>query len=192
MPRQFRFNSKSAFLTYPQCPLTSQQLLDYLRVTYTIREYLICQEDHQIRDDDANAGTHLHAYVVFDRKLDIARVDLFDIVHDGITYHPNIQRPRSKKAVTEYIQKDGNYITNIEEKETWADAVKATNREDFFAIIERADPRSYVLYHDKLAAYADAKWAPVLEPEQIPDTASFTNIPDELTDWVNTEVSKLN
>lgn len=129
----FRFNAQRAFLTYAQCPCTPNQVLDYLTNSLhgqvVITEHAIGQEQHQ------DGNFHIHAYLQFDRKFSSRDERVFDIIDNGITYHPNIQAPRSAKAVIRYVTKDGNFIATegiTLPKKGWADVMQdATNKTDF-------------------------------------------------------------
>lgn len=101
----FRLSAKNIFLTYPQCPLSPQQLLDRLRAKFTFAEYSIGQENHQ------DGNLHLHAVLCFEKKLETRTETLFDV--DG--YHPNIQAARNRGDCIRYTQKEGLFITNITE-----------------------------------------------------------------------------
>lgn len=91
----FRFQSSQLFATYSQCTLTKEVVLQWFQENHTVEAYCICLENH------AEEGTHIHAYIKFNRKLDLSDERCFDI--GG--FHPNIQRPRSPKFVCDYIQK---------------------------------------------------------------------------------------
>lgn len=95
---------KGWFLTYPQCPLTKEEALTILQTNFSqkIVEYVICQEKH----DDGSP--HLHAFIKFDRKVKFSKK--FDL----LTYHGHYERAKSWRAVIKYVQKDGNYISNID------------------------------------------------------------------------------
>ena len=72
-------------------------------------------------DNEPSAGIHFHCYLEFLVKIDIRDCTYFDIITttdtgNEITYHPNIQYVRSKRACIIYIKKDGNWISNEESK----------------------------------------------------------------------------
>ena len=93
----FRIQTSTLFLTYAQCPLSKEALLEALSEKLLIKEYAIAQELH------ANGDPHLHAFIKLTNKLNTRDVRFADIGD----YHPNITRPRSIKNVIDYIMKDG-------------------------------------------------------------------------------------
>lgn len=107
----FRFNAEKVFLTYSQTKknMTPQWLLKNMQAKAGVSEYLISQESHK------DGGKHLHAYFKFDKKLDTRSVTFFDVEYYRRGYHPNIQKPKSLFKLYDYIKKDKQYITNIDE-----------------------------------------------------------------------------
>lgn len=105
-PKAFRINSQQIFLTYPQCPLTPQEVLDSISKEEELEYYIVAQEQHK------DGNKHIHAYLLFKKKLNIKNEKKFDIKLEGKTYHPNMQGVRSWKNVIKYVTKDGNYVTN--------------------------------------------------------------------------------
>ena len=51
------------------------------------------------------------------------------------------------------------------------------------------DPRSFIIYNDKIMQFVDKKCALHWE-EYVPDYLNFTNIPQALLDWVQVEFPK--
>jgi len=78
---KFRFNASKVFLTYSQCVITPQECLNFFSSKWSLISYIIGQEHHK------DGNTHLHAYFLFDSKLDLSASRCFDIA--GI--HPNIK-----------------------------------------------------------------------------------------------------
>lgn len=97
---------RTLFLTYPQCTVTRERLLEHLQSVDTVVEYVIAQEVH------ADGGLHLHAYVKFQQGL---RCSQFTPTLDVDNFHGNYQAARSFRSVIAYVKKDGNYITNLSE-----------------------------------------------------------------------------
>lgn len=120
----FRINSSQVFLTYPQCTLSKEELLDCIMKTaetilkVSIVQYVIAQEKHE------DGSPHLHAYIKFSKKIDRDGCKLFD--YHG--FHPNIEsKIKSINAVKKYVKKDNNYIEygiNCAEKFKAADGKK--------------------------------------------------------------------
>lgn len=107
----FRFNAQKVFLTYSQVGkrFTPEVLLEAISAKAEVQDYLISQEEH------ADGGFHLHAYFKFTKKLDTKSQSFFDVPWYGKERHPNIQKPRSVHKIWDYIKKDKQYITNIQE-----------------------------------------------------------------------------
>ena len=51
---------KFFFLTYPQCKLSPQDILEFLQKVVHLREYVIAREQHK------DGGHHIHAFVRLD------------------------------------------------------------------------------------------------------------------------------
>lgn len=112
VPRNFRFNRRSGFFTYPQSgTLTRERVLGFFQSSWDLKKYLIVTELHQ------DGHPHIHCGITFSKKLDIKNAErVFDI--DG--YHCNIGSRRDKKEIVwsdveRYCTKaDGldNYLTN--------------------------------------------------------------------------------
>lgn len=107
--KEFRINSQQFFLTYPQCPLDPKVVLDHILIEEPLEHYVIAQEQHK------DGNMHIHAYLLFSKKLNVRNEKKFDITIEGVTYHPNMQGVRSWKNVVKYVTKDGNYLTNYDD-----------------------------------------------------------------------------
>lgn len=99
--QKFRINARSVFLTYPQCPLSKEELLTFLcTLKYEAQYVIVCMEKHK------DGTPHLHALINFQKKIDLQNQRFFDI--NG--YHPNIQTTKNINASITYIKKCGDYI----------------------------------------------------------------------------------
>lgn len=96
----WRFNAATIFLTYPQCSLTREQLLEELHKLFEIKEYVVAQELHQ------DGQPHLHAFLKLERKINKRTSNFADV----LGFHPNITAPRSIKAVILYVEKVSYFI----------------------------------------------------------------------------------
>jgi len=104
----FRLNASSFFLTYSQCPLSPQEILDNLRRKVEgLDEYVIGQELHQ------DGNKHIHAFVSSKKKLNISNPRYFDIQ----TYHPKAESTKKRSDVIRYCTKEKTFITNISDDE---------------------------------------------------------------------------
>lgn len=109
--RKFRFCARSAFLTYPHCPLLPGQ---YRLCTTFSWELVKCAFAKQEKHHDGTL--HLHVYLRFCKKLDVSNCRYFDATRqpegdDAVDrYHPNIRNERGKGSIVrvwEYLCKNG-------------------------------------------------------------------------------------
>lgn len=97
----FRLNCKGFFLTYAQCPLDKEEVLEHLKTKRKgLKEAVVCRELHE------DGQPHLHAYLYYETPFDCRNARFFDI--EG--YHPSIESAKSLKAVKAYIKKDGDIV----------------------------------------------------------------------------------
>jgi len=143
-------------LTYAQCDLPREALLDLLTelITVEIDEYCIAKEAH------ADGSPHLHAYLKFASNFRSRDCRCFDVAG----FHPNIERPRSIKAVIKYVQKDGDFLVSpgiedlLNKKSYGSILATATTAEEFFEAIAKNFPRDYVLQYDRIKSFALEKY----------------------------------
>jgi len=96
----FRFSSKQVFLTYPKCNTTKEELAEFLNTKGDAQRLIVAQEEHK------DGTPHLHAYVKYAKPIHTRDCRFFDFKD----HHPNIEAPRTPKAVLQYVTKDGNFI----------------------------------------------------------------------------------
>lgn len=169
----FRISAKKFLLTYPQCPLEKEVLLEKLQSIKPVKQYVICKEQHQ------DGSPHLHAAVEYSEKLWSTLVDIFDC--EG--YHPNIQSARSWQNCVNYVKKGNDYIESLVSDDTknWASILNtAASREHFLAMAREHFPRDYALNLERLE-YTASKLFPEIEVYS-PVFTSF-NLPPGLTNW---------
>lgn len=124
MESKFRLRSAQLFLTYPQCDLKKEMVLDLLRNIIgaeEIQDYLVAEEKHKNGDD------HVHCYFKLKRPVDVTNSRYFDLIHvpeDGVPeiFHGNYQGCRGPKNVIKYCSKADNYTASFDVGE----AVKAS------------------------------------------------------------------
>jgi len=189
MPSNFRFNSQRAFLTYPKCTYTKEDVLSWFEDKFgTLDGFCVSRELH------ADGTPHIHAYFKFNRKLNLSSESCFDLVTDDNEdgyWHPNIQRPRSDKHVINYVKKDSDYIAsaNIDEiinaeEESWGSIrKKAKTSSEFMEMVSVSYTRDYVLNHEKLEyfcnkTYGQSRYEYVSPPEII-----FPRLPPPVAEW---------
>lgn len=186
----FQINARNFFITYPQSTaiphgLVHQHLVDFKEgnIVYSSRE----AHRHE--------GTyHHHAIVQFLVRYNCRNERAFDIEHEGRIYHPNIQPVRSIKDSNEYIGKYGETLgdpiaTTAEGRANiYAQLLAdATDAKSFMQLAEERDAKNFVLNHDRLESFAAKRWGKWEEPVE-PEYTEFANVPDAMTDWVNTHL----
>lgn len=175
----FRFQASTIFLTYAQCPLTKEVLLEKLNEIFTIKDYCIARELH------SDGHPHLHAFLKLESKIHKRTPTFADV--DG--FHPNITSPRSIKAVITYVQKDNDFlasegITELLNKKSYGQLIgEATSSGEFLASVEKYFPRDMVLNYERIKVFAENKFA-----EQVPVYVSPYSPEDfiqhpEMIDW---------
>lgn len=190
MSQQFRLQSRYVLLTYSQCgDLDPQLVCDHLATIPA--ECLIGRENH------ADGGIHLHAFVDFGRRFTTRDARLFDV--DG--RHPNIQPcGRTPQAMLDYAIKDGDVVAGglspvIEDNVPTADTVwhriaNAETVERFWELVRELAPRALLCNHQSLRAYAEWHYRPptfVYEhPRELRICAD--RLP-ELNEWVRESLS---
>lgn len=93
---KFRCQAKTMALTYPQCDLSKEDMIEFLKSKYPIEHVAVCRERH------ADGGFHLHVYVRWRKKVDIKNAKTFDIKG----FHPKIEPCRSPENWYKYIHKE--------------------------------------------------------------------------------------
>lgn len=104
----FRLNAKQLFLTYPQCPLDLETVLQQLLGLLPVSKYTVAQEEHQ------NGELHIHAYLLLEKKVHIRQPHKLDLKGEDKTYHGKYEGCRSARAVDTYVKKGNKFLTNIE------------------------------------------------------------------------------
>lgn len=107
---QFTLRGKQFFLTYAQCDLDPEYMLQELVKKFLSRQqkliqWIIAKEKH------ADGNDHRHCFLKLEQGWDRLKVPSNFLDIDG--HHPNIEHVRSGKAVSKYCTKEGDYITNM-------------------------------------------------------------------------------
>lgn len=192
----FRLQSKNLLLTYPQCPIDKQIVLDLLKGILTpfgISYIVVSSELHQ------DGSPHLHAFVSLNKKYDSRQPTCLDIADpaDDTVYHGNYQGARQPKASVDYVKKDGDYIeegefgtnTKRSRDDAFAEAFAAATREEAEEIIRTNAPRDYAMGFGNISKCLDKVFRPPIAPYQSPYTIDDFNIPDDFWDWFYTGFS---
>lgn len=161
MSQQFRLQSRYVLLTYSQCgDLDPQLVCDHLATIPA--ECLIGRENH------ADGGIHLHAFVDFGRRVNIRDQRLFDV--DG--RHPNIQPcGRTPQKMLDYAIKDGDVVAGGLDPDlggedvsgdgtVWHTIANAETVDRFWELVRELAPRALLCNHQSLRAYADWHYRP--------------------------------
>lgn len=104
----FKFNARTVFLTFPQCSLSKEEVLQGLQQVADIQDYIVSLEAHK------DGTPHVHAVVRFASRFHTTNSRAFDLQN----FHPNIKTLKTQsdfKRVAKYVKKDGDYLTNISE-----------------------------------------------------------------------------
>lgn len=169
----FCVNARYVLLTYPQCEGLDEWAVNN-HLSSLGAECIIGREDH------ADGGTHLHAFVDFNRKFRSRRVDIFDV--DG--RHPNIVPSRgSPGRGWDYAVKDGCVVAGglarpgddgaNADGNKWGEIIRAESRDEFWANVERLDPKALCLNFPSLCRFADWRYKEEPEAYEHPAGISF-------------------
>ena len=97
--RKFRFCSRSAFLTYPRCPILPGAYLKYSAIPVErIKTAFGKQESHR------DGTKHLHVWITFLKKIDTINPRFFDLIvpdaegAEPLKFHCNIRRESRRKS----------------------------------------------------------------------------------------------
>lgn len=181
----FRFRSRYALVTYAQCggldPFTVSDHFTELGA-----ECIIGREDH------ADGGIHLHAFVDFGKQYSTRNARQFDVAG----HHPNVQpAARTPEKMYDYAIKDGDVVAGglerpdggrvSEARDPWAQIILAPSRDEFFRLCGELAPRSLACSFNSLRAYADWRYRPEPLPYRTPEGYVFnTGRVDGLDRWV--------
>lgn len=104
-----RFRSRSYFLTYPQCDIILESLLDackqkFIHIGGEVADYIVADEDHE------DGSKHRHCYFKLKQSLNKkVPANILDI--EG--HHPHIDFVKSDRKCRKYCKKGGRFITNL-------------------------------------------------------------------------------
>lgn len=185
----FRCQSRYVLLTYAQCgdldPFEVVALLSGLGA-----ECIIGREEH------ADEGVHLHAFVDFGRRPDIRNERFADVAGR----HPNVQPfGRTPEKGFDYAIKDGDVVAGGLERpngdkvsETcsiWSRICLATSTSEFWDLVRELAPRALLTNFTSLRAYADWNFRPERVPYCTPVDISFdlSGVP-ELDEWLHSNL----
>lgn len=180
-------NSKYLLLTYSQCNgLDEWAVSDMLSGLGA--ECIIAREDHQ------DGGTHLHAFVDFNRKFRSRDVRIFDV--GG--FHPNISPSRgTPEKGYDYAIKDGDVVAGGLARpqprggmHDGAHRVRAIahlceDRNEFLELYDEMERGDLIGRFSNISAYADWRFRLEVEEYATPEGAEFSSGElDGRDDWV--------
>jgi len=103
----FRFHSKSIFLTFPQCDYPLKNFKDNIEAYFgdNLEKGVVSQENHQ------DGNKHLHAAICLHRQVTSRDPKLFDKLVDPAK-HPNIagRFTGGMLKAFDYVMKEGNFL----------------------------------------------------------------------------------
>lgn len=180
----FKCNARYFLVTYAQCgSLDPWAVNDHFASLGG--ECIIGRENH------ADGGTHLHAFVDFGRKFRSRRTSIFDVCG----FHPNIEASRrSAQGGYDYAIKDGDVVAGGLERPSgdeacgdggkWSEIVSSPSESEFWANLERLDPKALCTNYGNLRKFADWRYQPEPEVYEHPGGISFElgMVPD-LVEW---------
>lgn len=185
----FRFKRRYALVTYSQCgdldPFSVCTLFSDLHA-----ECIIGRENH------ADGGIHLHAFVDFGREYSTRNARQFDV--EG--YHPNVLAgKKTPEKMWDYATKDGDVVAGGLERpngsrvsssgDPWHQIILAENRDEFFNLCADLAPRALACSFPSLCKYADWKYRVDPRPYNTPDGYVFsTDGYPELDQWVQEDL----
>jgi len=177
----FRLNARNVYLTYPQCPMEMQDMLQELNEIKPYLHYCICRERHE------DGNYHLHVLLQYETPCNVRRANYYDVRG----YHPNVQSARDVKSILKYSRKDGNYEENWPEKRAYGEIIgKATNYQEFMDLMRENQPKDYVVMHERLEYFADKHYPRPKSPYQELPNMKAWKLPNDLQNWVSGEFKK--
>nr|AIW42772.1 RepA [Chickpea chlorotic dwarf virus] len=190
--KNFRFQSKYVFLTYPKCSSQRDDLFEFLweKLTPFLIFFLgVATELHQ------DGTTHYHALIQLDKKPWIRDPSSFDFEGN----HPNIQPARNSKQVLEYISKDGDIKTRGDFRDhkvsprksdaRWRTIIQtATSKEEYLDMIKEEFPHEWATKLQWLEYSANKLFPPQPEAYVSPFTESDLRCHEDLAQWRDTHL----
>jgi len=186
----FKFQARYVLLTYAQCgSLDPWAVSDHLSSLGA--ECIVGRENH------ADGGTHLHAFVDFGKRFSTRNTKVFDV--EG--FHPNIEPSKGRPwGGYDYAIKDGDVVAGGLERPPergggegvssatakWAEIVAQPTREQFWTALEELDPCAMVRSFPSCRAFADWRYRVDREAYTTPRGITFrADLVEGLQEWVD-------
>lgn len=157
MSSSFRLSARNLFLTYPHCDAKSS-LFEFLQSKFadSLSYCIVAREAHQ------SGEPHLHAVVCLSRKTNFKSPQCLDF--DG--HHGDYKPARDVDASITYCKKDDTepLIFGVAPesrgltKRRWAEALGAESIDNFMDAVASADPKSFIIFNDKIEQFARKKF----------------------------------
>nr|WNI04728.1 C1 [Bindweed mottle virus] len=194
--RAFRLQAKNVFITYAQCPLPKQRIMDFLSLFFNSLNILyicVAEELHQ------DGNPHLHSIIQLGSKCDIKNCRILDITENDIVYHPSIEAMHSPASARKYIQKDGNFIEAgafssrrrspaKDPQAEWRLILEQANDENtFFALVRERKPQDFVLRWPAISTFARDHYRRQSAP-YTPQLTNFAGLPSAVQQWASNNI----
>lgn len=110
----FRFKSKAVFLTYPRCDgHTKEEVIEALRTKLGGQhrwKSMVCGKEQHV-----DGSEHYHILLIFVKAPDFRSPRCFDLLLNGVNFHPNIKKVGCGKNdiqyAAEYCEKEGDFVS---------------------------------------------------------------------------------
>lgn len=197
---QFRLDASYWFVTYSQCPLAREDVLEAIYTRHDTRtpEWIVVARE---RHDDG--GFHLHGVIYWGRRLCTRNPRFLDITGpDGTVYHPSIEPVKSLGKALEYVYKEDESpcefgsIPDVSatERDSRHDTIRriletSTSADELLSRVRDEDPVHYVEKIFQWERVAEREFAEVIEPDPV-EQRPFHNVPDEIQRWLDEEFEK--
>lgn len=108
----FRTQANLHFLTYPQCDMPVNLMLEQLKLKAGDKYgwCVISAEDHEERENDSCVGVHRHVMQEYNGKFETANERYWDLKWEDKVFHPHFEPVKKKSDCLRYVIKDGDYI----------------------------------------------------------------------------------
>jgi len=196
--RTFRLATKQLYLTYPQCSVKKEVVLQRIKEMWkeNLLWALVAEELHK------DGTPHLHAAVCLKDRWQTRRVNALDVLTGQ---HGNYQSMRRPVDVLKYCMKDNNYITEgidapeyvrlREKKQSTKTSVMATliNEGGSIEDARLADPGFFLMHKAKIEgyhAYMQRRLAPTtpLKPWTVPVLTACLPEERDILDWLQNNI----
>ena len=126
--KKFMISAKSLFLTYPQCSMNIDEIMDAVKALGDVRWAVVSAELHKDGSD------HRHVVIVFLKKKKWLNSQVLDVVAGK---HGDYRACRKVKDVLKYVTKDNIYTSyNIDVEKYLAGKVAGKDWEEYARLLD--------------------------------------------------------